>query len=122
MSGIIKGTLATGLVFALLTGAASAGQGLSELQARKDAKLVLHRYFKGDWDYGYANRVRCGARLSANKRRCRVSWIIGDLSYRGNVTINDPGGQTIYFSFVIRKINEYCLATRGSNCVQVIAR
>src|SRR5687768_6233281 len=88
----IKGTLTTALVFALFTGAAGAGQGLSELQARKDAKAVLHKYFKGAWDFGNFKRVRCGARLAVYKRRCRVSWGIGDSSYRGKITITDPGG------------------------------
>jgi hypothetical protein len=113
--------IAAGMLLATPQGA-SAAQGLSELQARGYADRVLHRHFKGTWDYGYAQRVRCGARLTPNKRRCRVEWIIGDLSFRGTVTIRDPGGQTIYYGFVIRKINHYCLATEGSDCVQVMAQ
>jgi hypothetical protein len=123
MRGITKGTVASALVFALLTGAASAtDEGLSELEARKDAKLVLERHFKANWVYGNFKRVRCGARLSLYKRRCQVSWGIGDTAYRGKVTIRDPGGQIIYYSFVIRKINQYCQATGGTNCVKIIAR
>jgi hypothetical protein len=113
--------IAAGMLLAIPQGA-SAGQGLSELQARKDAQYVLHRQFKGDWDYGNFKRVRCGARLSTNKRGCRVSWGIGDSSFRGTVTISDPGGQFFYYRYVIRQINQFCLATGGSNCVTVIAR
>jgi hypothetical protein len=121
MSGL-KGTLVTALVFVLLAGGASAAQGLSELEARSLARTTLHRYFKADWDYGNFKRVRCGTRLGVNKRRCRVSWGIGDVSYRGKVTIRDPGGQFFYARLVIRKINHFCLDTGGSNCVEVISR
>jgi hypothetical protein len=65
---------------------------------------------------------RCGARLSPNKRRCSVSWGVGDVGFRGKVTIRDPGGSYFYYSFVIRRTNYYCLETGGSDCVQVIAR
>jgi hypothetical protein len=126
MSRLVKGTLAAAASFAasfaLNAGGASAAQGLSELEARSLASTVLHRQFKGSWDYGNFKRVRCGARLGPTKRRCSVSWGIGDVGYRGKVTIRDPGGQFFYYRLVIRKINGFCLATGGSNCVQVIRR
>jgi hypothetical protein len=108
--------------FAVLAGGASAAQGLSERKARSLASTALHRQFKASWDYGNFKRLRCGTRLGVNKRRCSVSWGIGDVSYRGKVTIRYPGGQVFYYSFVIRKINQFCVAEGGSNCVKVIRR
>jgi hypothetical protein len=122
MSRLVKGILATATLFALLAGGANAAQGLSELEARSHSGAVLHREFKGSWDYGNFKRVKCGARLGVNKRRCSVSWGLGDVAYVGKVTIRDPGGQFIYNSLVIRKINYFCLATGGSNCAQIIRR
>jgi hypothetical protein len=120
MRRLLKGTLATAALFALLAGGASAA--LSEREARSLASTALHRYFKGDWDYGNFKRVRCRARLGVNKRRCSVSWGIGDVSYRGKVTIRDPGGQFFYARLGIRNTNHFCLAEGGTNCVQVIRR
>jgi hypothetical protein len=122
MSRLVKGTLATAASFAVLAGGASAAQGLSELEARSLAKTVLHRQFKASWDYGNFKRVRCGARLGVNKRRCSVSWGIGDIGYSGKVTIRDPGGQVFYYSFMIRRTNHFCVSEGGSNCVEVIRR
>jgi hypothetical protein len=122
MSRRVKVTLATAASFAVLAGGASAAQGLSELEARSLAKTVLDRQFKASWDYGNFKRVRCGARLGVNKRRCSVSWGIGDVGYSGKVTIRDPGGQVFYYSFVIRKTNFFCVSEGGSNCVEIIRR
>jgi hypothetical protein len=122
MSRLIKGTVAMAASFALLAGVASAAQGLSEQEARSLASTALHKHFKATWDYGNFKTVRCGARLGVNKRRCSVSWGIGDLSYRGKVTVRDPGGQFFYARIVIRRINHFCLSEGGSNCVEIIRR
>lgn len=122
MSRLVKGTLATAASFAVLVGGASAAQGLSELEARSLAKTVLHRQFKASWDNGNFKRVRCGAKLGVNKRRCSVSWGIGDIGYQGKVTVSDPGGDIFYYSFSIVKTNFFCLDTGGSNCKKKITR
>jgi hypothetical protein len=49
----------------------------------------------------------------------RVSWVIGDLSFRGRVTIwyeRDDGDVWWNYSYRITRTNEYCKATRGRRC------
>jgi len=92
MIRLVKGSLATAASFIVLAGSASAA--LSDPEARNLAKVVLHRQF----------------------------WGIGDLGYKGKVTIRDPGGQVFYYSFVIRRTNFFCASEGGSNCVEVIRR
>jgi len=50
-----------------------------------------------------------------------VSWGIGDLSYKGRVTMWNyiPDGEVDWdYAYTITRTNEYCAVTGGRNCTQ----
>ena len=106
---------------------------LSLRNAKTRVRQLLAEQFEGDWEYGYAQRVGGCKRRTVVRVRCdRVSWVIGDVSFRGSVTVwnarGSDGSGTEEGSFRIRRTNEYCVdrkrqrdrAYRGKPCSRVI--
>ena len=50
-----------------------------------------------------------------------MSWVIGDLSYRGKVTIwfsREGDDYAWNYAYAVKRTNEYCVATGGRNCTR----
>jgi len=72
---------------------------------------------------GYNRRVRCNNRLSRIRIRCKMSWVIGDTSYRGTGMIwltFQEHRRHWNFAYRVARVNEYCLATGGTKCTDVV--
>lgn len=73
---------------------------------------------------GYARRVVCSKRLAVDRVRCKMSWIVGDLSFsgRGSIWVTYPEGRNFWnFSYRIVRLNEYCAAViEGDDCTKTI--
>jgi hypothetical protein len=66
----------------------------------------------------YARRVRCNKRLSRDHLRCKMSWIVGDSSYRGAGAIwitYEQGGPHWNYSYRIKRLDEYCAFVEHRN-------
>lgn len=92
--------------------------------ARRYVRAALERRFRGAWSFGYAHRVRGCERRSRLRVRCvRVSWVVGDLNYRGLVTVwtrrRGDGTPTWRYGYRIRQLDEYCAATGGQRCARI---
>jgi hypothetical protein len=91
---------------------------LSRLRAQQ---LMRHALITSDFGFeaGYKREVRCPTRLSKIRRRCRISWIAGDLyiSGRGMVWISPRRGvETWRFSYRLTALNAYCVSAGGTDC------
>lgn len=74
------------------------------------------------WEAGYLRRIRCG-RLSRLRVRCRVSWTVGDVSYKGFVWIRRSFKADDYSDrarYRIRLTNHYCLANGDRHCHRLL--
>jgi hypothetical protein len=76
---------------------------------------------------GYARHVSCNKRLAPDRLKCRMSWIVGDLSFsgHGSIWITYPEGKNVWnFAYRIVRLNEYCAAViEGDDCTKtVVAR
>jgi hypothetical protein len=95
---------------------------LTRATARSYVKTTLKRRFNDAYRHGYSKRIAGVRRLSRTKIRfADVSWVIGDLSYRGRVTIwNGRNGTEIWWNYAYRitRTNEHCRATAGRHCTK----
>lgn len=87
---------------------------LSVWTTKRYIRRVLLKEFVGAYRLGSFKRIARCQRISRVRIRCgRVSWGVGDLSYRGWVTIwyaNDQDGEfRRAYAFRIRRTNGYCL-------------
>ena len=93
---------------------------LHQGEAVRLLKRALSRRFNGSYRHGYGKRHRCG-RSSRTAFACRVSWVIGDSSYLGpaRISLRRRGERVFWFySWRIKGIDEYCLATGGHHCTR----
>jgi hypothetical protein len=84
-------------------------------------KRALQRRFKGAFRYGYGKRHAC-SRSTRTAFRCRLSWVVGDTAYEGRARIlQRRRGQRVlwFYSWRIKRTNEYCLATGGHDCTRI---
>jgi hypothetical protein len=80
------------------------------------AKVALRRKFRSNFQYGYGKRVVC-RRKASRRFTCRVSWFVGDLTFRGRVGIwTDRAVETWYYNMNIVRTNGYCRAQGRRNC------
>jgi hypothetical protein len=96
---------------------------LTFADAKYYARRALARKFKNSYRYGYGKRVTDCSRWSRTRIRCdRVSWVIGDVSFNGRISIwysLDETGQPIWnYSYTIKRVNEYCKVTHGRHCTK----
>ena len=87
---------------------------LSSANARGYARQALADEFRGAYRSGYGHRVRC-ARQTKIRQSCRVSWVIGDGVYFGNVTIYRKRRFTysaVNYRMTITLYDEYCHLVR----------
>jgi hypothetical protein len=73
----------------------------------------------------YARKIQCGKPLGQGGRRCRMSWIVGDLSYSGRgrirLSVSQQRGVRWHFSYKVLRFNEYCAAViEGDDCTRVL--
>jgi hypothetical protein len=100
--------------------------------ARSQIKAVLEDVFEGTYTYGYRKRVLGCERRSLVRVRCRrVGWSVGDLGYRGTVTVwldrASDGAPVSRYAYRISMTNYYCVnrkaagdpAYRGKRCKRV---
>lgn len=92
-------------------------------EARSEARTALTVEFGKEIEAGYRFRLRCG-RLSRARFKCRTSWVVGDLNFRGTVAVSimwkrSYGEFTMpYYRMRIKAINRYCESTGGPNCIR----
>ena len=66
----------------------------------------------------YARRVRCNKRLSRTRLRCRMSWVVGDLSFSGRGMIWVTRSTYWNYAYRVARLNEYCVVTGGDGCTK----
>lgn len=92
-----------------------------KLGSRRAASLMRHA-LEGSrfaFEAGYARQVRCNHRLSRVRRRCRISWIVGDIyvSGRGVVWISPERGIAgAGYSYRLAALNAYCVSAGRHHC------
>jgi hypothetical protein len=95
---------------------------LTLTETRAYIRTALRRRFGNVYRYGYAKRIASCERRSRTRVTCRrVSWVIGDLSYKGRATIwlTRENGEIYWnYAYTIKRTNEYCAATGGRNCTK----
>lgn len=116
----VAGALTAALILALAGSAAlspgTAGAAVPlKLTRPFGASLMrkaLHRRFGNTFDHGYARRVHCPTRVARGRVRCRISWVIGDISFKGRgaiwITYNRRGVAFWNFSYRVVRLDEYC--------------
>lgn len=73
----------------------------------------LTRHQNLSFEAGYARHVTCNKRISPTRVRCRMSWIVGDVSFsgKGMIWITFPEHRPFWnYSYRIVRFNEYCAA------------
>lgn len=100
----------------------------SRRELRSDARLAISARFDGAWDGGYGRRVSC-RKTAPLRGRCSFSWFIGDAVFIGSLRsrkfVVRRGAPRSDYTRIrnrgrVKRINEYCVVTGGSNCVQYI--
>jgi hypothetical protein len=85
-------------------------------KAKRYSKQALKHRFGNSYRHGYAKKLRCH-RQWRTKVKCRVRWVIGDVSSKGTTTpFLYKRGHNWYWKvrYRIRVTNEYCLAVHHS--------
>ena len=97
--------------------------GLGVAEAKRLIRQVLRERFRRNYRAGYGKRIWGCGRASSVRVRCRTSWVVGDLSWTGRVTIwNSREGEEVFWNhaYVIKRTDEYCKAVRKRrNCSKV---
>ena len=96
---------------------------LSTRDAAQLMREALSRNPKLSFAASYSRKVKCGRRVSRSRVRCRVSWITGDLYFKGAGTIwlaHEGRGTSWNYAYRVRMRNAYCQATGAGNCVETI--
>jgi hypothetical protein len=87
-------------------------------ELRRTAKAILRKRFKGAYKGGYARKHSCW-KVTRLKGRCKVSWVVGDLSYKGRMTLWVVSGDRVKYRYRIRQRNHYCIAVGGEKCSRI---
>jgi hypothetical protein len=99
---------------------------LSVAETKHYFRVALAREFKNAYRHSYAKRIAGCTRLSRLRIRCGVSWVIGDLNYRGKgmiwLTREDDDSTAWNYAWTIRRVNEYCRSTGGRRCTKTYRR
>jgi hypothetical protein len=85
-------------------------------KAKRYSKQALKHRFGNSYRHGYAKKLKCH-RQWRTKVKCRVRWVIGDISSKGTTTpFLYKRGHNWYWKvrYRIRVTNEYCLAVHHS--------
>ena len=85
-------------------------------------RTALARRFGNVYRHGYAKRIAGCERRSRTRVRCnRVSWVIGDLGYRGwaAIWLTRDGDEFFWnYAYTIKRTNYYCVNRGGRNCTK----
>jgi hypothetical protein len=105
---------------------------LSTAATKRYVRGALRREFGVVYRYGNFKRIDRCLRISRTRMKCRpVSWSIGDVGWRGGVTIwyrNDSNGDVSWlYALTIKRTNEYCVvrkragdpAYRSKRCMRI---
>jgi len=111
--------LATVSVLAFGASQAEATQRLTGPAAKHYAKKAMAHEFGASFKHGYAKKVSDCRRISRLRMRCSISWGIGDLYFKGKVSVWFRNRYYLY-RYRIKRIDEYCKYTGGHNCVKTI--
>jgi len=100
------------------------GIQLTASEAARYMRRALGRRPALSFDAAYGRRIRCGRRNGERRRRCTMSWIVGDLFFSGRgrvrLTVNRRGVRW-HFSYRIVRFNEYCaVVVEGDDCTKVL--
>lgn len=87
-------------------------------------RVALKRRFRNSYRHGHAKRISSCKRRSRLRVRCgRVSWAIGDVSFKGWASIwyrrTRRGRPQWNYAYRIKRLNEYCRATGGHHCTKI---
>lgn len=124
----MRATLIATLIGCVLLGSSADGAAASryELGTVKAAGFMREALLRRpnlSFQAGYARRVKCNKRINDIRLKCKMQWVVGDLSFWGHGTIwlTFPGHQPFWnFSYRIIRLNEYCAAVvEGDDCTRV---
>ena len=90
---------------------------LTQPDAVHHARTATRGKFGNAFDYGMGTKVGCGNRLSRVRIRCKLKWYLGDVAYRGHVTVyyRWKRGDVWWFTKGdFKVINAYCMSQGGS--------
>ena len=111
-----------GLSLATTSGADSEARKKIPKVGKNEARYYMQIALKRRLGYsaGYNRKVRCNKRLTRVRVHCpRISWIAGDVSYKGRGTIWFTRLSKVVwwnYSYKIVMTNHYCLSTGKSKC------
>lgn len=91
---------------------------LTRAQAESLARTGLRLSMGGRFAGHRALRIACVA-IDSTRRRCNVSWWVGDRDYRGSVTVFFAleGGQVVWnYRYTIRQASRRCLYMYSAGC------
>ena len=77
------GVLLAAALTAVGAAQASASPKLRLPTAKHYTRVALKQRFGNTYRHGYAKKLECNHRISRTMIRCKVRWVIGDLSYKG---------------------------------------
>ena len=83
---------------------------LGTVIAARLMRTALNRRFDS-YAAGYARRVKCNKRVSFNRVRCEMSWIVGDIVFfgKGQIWLTYPRHIAYWnYAWRITEFNEYC--------------
>ena len=94
---------------------------LTRATARSYVRTALRATFGSAYRHATGKDVSNCRRLSRLRFGCRVTFWSGDTSWRGRVTVyRYADGSGWSYSGRIKRTNEYCAATGGRRCSQVV--
>ena len=87
-------------------------------------RKALGRDSRLGFQAGYARRVKCNHRVKADRLRCTMSWIEGDIGFvgRGMIWVTyQHHVESWNYSYRVVRVNEYCaIVEERDNCTKVI--
>lgn len=106
-------------VLAFGAGQADATQTLTGPLAKHYVKKAMAHEFGASFRHGYAKKIHDCRRISRLRMRCSVSWAIGDVSFKGKVSVWFRNRYYLY-RYRLKRTDTYCKATGGHNCVKTV--
>jgi hypothetical protein len=88
-------------------------------EAKKYMRQTLSRRFGGSYRAGYAKKLAGCMKPTYRRVRCNVSWVVGDLSFKGKIWIwfSRDGERIAWnYGYTIKRTNHYCLDQGKRKC------
>jgi len=105
----------------LAPSAALAVRGLPEKEAKHYMKKALKQDDELGFRWAYGKDFSGCKHVNKSRVRCKVEWFLGDIDYKGRVTVwlrQFRGELWWYYAYDIKGINRYCQDVGGKNCIR----